>query len=34
MEIKELAKEVHENAVSHGWWDKERSFAEIVALIH
>lgn len=30
----ELAKAVHENAVAHGWWDEERSFAEIVALIH
>lgn len=30
----ELAAIIHENAVAHGWWDKERSFAEIVALIH
>ena len=30
----ELATIIHENAVSHGWWEKERSFAEIVALIH
>lgn len=29
-----LATIIHENAVSHGWWEKERSFAEIVALIH
>lgn len=30
----ELATIIHENAVAHGWWEKERSFAEIVALIH
>lgn len=30
----ELATIIHKNAVSHGWWEKERSFAEIVALIH
>lgn len=27
-------KEIHENAVEHGWWDEERSFGEIVALCH
>lgn len=32
--LNELAKEVHENAVSHGWWDKEPSFGEIIALCH
>ena len=26
--------EIHDNAVQHGWWDDERSFAEIVALCH
>ena len=30
----EWAWEVHENAVKHGWWDEERSFPEIIALIH
>lgn len=30
----ELAKAVHANAASKGWWDDERPFAEIVALIH
>ena len=25
---------IHENAVAHGWWEKERSFAEVVALCH
>lgn len=30
----ELAKEVHQNAVEHGWWDEPRTFGEIVALCH
>lgn len=35
MGIKELAKEVHENAKAHGWWDgEERSFGELIALCH
>ena len=34
MKINEFAKEVHKNAVEHGWWDEERSFGEIIALCH
>lgn len=34
MRFNELAKEIHNNAVAHGWWDEERSFGEIVALCH
>ena len=34
MLINELAKEVHENAVAHGWWDDDREAPEIIALIH
>ena len=30
----EWAKEIHANAVEHGWWYEPRSFAEIVALCH
>ena len=30
----ELIKEIHENAVAHGWWEGERDIAEIYALIH
>ena len=30
----EVAKEIHKNAVAHGWWDETRTFPEIVALIH
>jgi hypothetical protein len=32
--INEVAKEIHENAVEHGWWDEERGFPEVLALIH
>lgn len=32
--INELVQEAHDNAVSKGWWDEERSFGEIIALIH
>lgn len=30
----ELAKAIHQNAVDHGWWEEERSIAEIIALCH
>lgn len=32
--LNELAKEIHANAVEHGWWDEERGFPEIIALCH
>ena len=32
MTINELTREIHDNAVAHGWWDEPRSFAEIMAL--
>lgn len=32
--LNELAKEIHENAVEHGWWEEKISFGEIVALCH
>ena len=34
MNINEFAREVHQNAVEHGWWDGKRSKQEILALIH
>ena len=34
MKINELIKDVHENAVAHGWWEEERPIEEIFALIH
>lgn len=32
--LNELAKEVHENAVNHGWWEHDIPFSEVIALIH
>ena len=34
MEITELAKAIHINAVEHGWWETDRPIPEILALIH
>lgn len=34
IDLNKFAKEVHENARAHGWWDTERSFGEVIALIH
>ncbi|NCB43269.1 MAG: hypothetical protein EOM59_11690 [Clostridia bacterium] len=33
MNIKEWAKEIHENAKAHGWWEQERNFGELLMLI-
>lgn len=32
--INEVAKEIHKNAVAHGWWEEDRGFPEIIALCH
>lgn len=32
--LNELARDVHENAVAHGWWETEREFGTIIALCH
>lgn len=32
--LNEIAKEVHQNAVEHGWWEEKRTFGEIIALCH
>ena len=35
MEIKnlnELAAEIHQNAVAHGWWEEDRSIPEVLML--
>lgn len=32
--LNDLAKEIHQTAVEHGWWDDERSFGEVIALCH
>lgn len=33
-QINDFAKQVHDNAVEHGWWEEERSIPEIIALCH
>jgi len=32
--INQLVQEAHANAVAKGWWDEERTFGELIALIH
>ena len=32
--INSLQKEIHKNAVSHGWWDSKREFGTLIALCH
>lgn len=34
MEINELVKKAHENAVNHGFWDPTPAFGTSIALIH
>ena len=34
MKLNQLRDNVHENAVKHGWWDKEKSFGDFIALCH
>lgn len=34
MTLAEMARDIHENAKAHGWWDEERETAEVYALIH
>lgn len=32
--INELAKHIHQNAIEHGWWEEDRTFGDIIALCH
>ena len=34
LNINDFTREVHQNAIDHGWWDEERGFGEIIALCH
>lgn len=34
MNLNDFAKEVHENAIAHGWWDEERSDGTLRSLMH
>jgi len=32
--LNEWAKDIHDNAIRHGWWDEPRSFGDVLALCH
>lgn len=32
--ITDLVKEAHENSVKHGFWEKDKNFGEVIALMH
>lgn len=34
VKLDEFAKEIHQNAVNHGWWESERDDEDCLALIH
>ena len=34
MDLKTLQKEAHAIAKDHGWWDEERTFGDLIALVH
>ena len=34
MNINQLVKEAHQNSINKGWWEEERAFGELIALMH
>lgn len=32
--INDLVKSAHENSVNHGFWEKDKNFGEVIALMH
>ena len=34
MNLAELQREAHAIAKEHGWWDQERTFGDLIALVH
>jgi len=32
--LNKLCQEAHLNAIEHGWWEEERTFGELIALVH
>lgn len=32
--VKKLQKEIHKNAIAHGWWETKREIPELLCLIH
>lgn len=33
-QLESMAREVHENALAHGWWETDRNDGEMIALMH
>jgi NTP pyrophosphatase (non-canonical NTP hydrolase) len=31
--LNDLAKEIHQNAIDHGWWEKDREFGSLLMLM-
>jgi len=34
VKINELVQEAHQNAINKGWWQEDRSFGELIVLVH
>lgn len=34
MNLADYEEEIHRTAQEHGWWDKERTFGDLISLIH
>lgn len=34
MNLNDLSKEIHQNAVNHGFWEEKKSFGDVTALFH
>lgn len=34
MKLNDFIDEIHANAVAHGWWEEERPYGEVLALVH
>jgi NTP pyrophosphatase (non-canonical NTP hydrolase) len=34
LQFRIIQKSIHDNAVEHGWWSRERSFGDLIALVH
>jgi hypothetical protein len=32
--LNDWAADIHQNAVNHGWWETDRNFGEMIALMH
>jgi len=32
--FRQLQKEIHKNAIEHGWWDNKREFGTLISLCH